>query len=96
MDTPETYAAIFKADYALTVIDDIVDDPAENYKIQSEIISIMPLFLDIFHIMQSRSKSYPMVDELRIKEDIINQIELTDSTYLIHHMLNNIVKETCV
>ena len=56
----------------------------------------MPIFLDIFHIMQSRSKSYPMIDENRITEDIINQIELTDSSYLIHHALNNIVKETCV
>ena len=37
MDTSDTYAAIFKADYGLTVIDDIVEDPAENFKIQSEI-----------------------------------------------------------
>ena len=37
MDTFETYAAIFKADYGLTVIDEILTDPAENYKVQNEI-----------------------------------------------------------
>ena len=56
----------------------------------------MPIFLDIFHIMQSRSKSYPMIDDTRVTEDIINQIELADSSYLVHHALSNIVKETCV
>ena len=37
-----------------------------------------------------------MIDELRIRDDIINQLDLSDSTYLVHHNLNNIVKETCV
>ena len=59
-------------------------------------MSIMPIFLDIFHIIQARSKHYPMIDDLRVREDIINQIELTDSTFLIHHSLENIIKEVCV
>ena len=59
-------------------------------------LSIMPTFLDLFHILQAKSKNYPMIDESRIRDDIINQLDLSDSTYLVHHNLNNIVKETCV
>lgn len=57
---------------------------------------MMPIFLDIFHILQARSKNYPLIDEVRVREDIINRIKLTDSTFLMHHSLGNIVKETCV
>ena len=56
----------------------------------------MPIFLDIFHILQARSSSYPMIDDIRVVEDIINEIELSDSSFLIKHSLHNIIKETCV
>ena len=48
-DTFETHAAIYNADYELTIIEEVVTDPDENKRIKTEILVMMPMFLDIFH-----------------------------------------------
>ena len=50
-DTPETHATVFKNDYANTLIDDLLTEPKENTKVQTEIMCMMPIFLDIFHYL---------------------------------------------
>ena len=74
-DTAETLQKVFESDYKATLIDDLVTEPAENKKIRNVILDILPIFLDIFHLLQARSKNYPLIDAIRIKEDFIDNLE---------------------
>ena len=95
-NTAETHSNIFKSDYSATLIDELVTDPAENRKIQNEIMSIIPMFIDIFHYLQSVSKHYPLIDAMAVKHNLIDRLEIKNVSFHVLHSLYNITVETII
>ena len=52
-DNADTHTNIFKTDYELTMIEDLIKDRDETKKIKNEIVCVLPELLDIFHILQA-------------------------------------------
>lgn len=62
-DTQEIRKKVMMADFAATIkvlLEDI--DNLESSRVQTELFESMPIFLDIFHYLQSISESYPLID----------------------------------
>ena len=68
-------------------------DPDENKKLRSEMLMMMPMFLDIFHDLKSSSKSYPLIDMATLWERFIKNL---DVSLHIENNLRNIITEACV
>lgn len=72
-DTQETYNTILKADYNVTYLEKMVQESKESIKLQTEIVDRMPAYLDVFHFLQAKSKSYPYIDAPVIRKDMLDK-----------------------
>lgn len=60
-DTIEITSAMFKHDWEHMMIQKMIEDPIELKKIRNEIVVNFKDFIEIYHYLQSRSKTYPWV-----------------------------------
>ena len=56
----------------------------------------MPMFLDIFHHMQSISDSYPLIDAKILKTEMLYHIDHINHEVYFEDQLNNVITETCI
>ena len=79
------------------MLDDLITDATENRKIRNEIICNLPVFLDVFHMLQAKSaRSYPLIEHAVMKEDFIKEIDVLSGSHHVEHLIDNLCTETVV
>lgn len=58
-DTPDTIERIVKHDWNLMLVSRVVEEEAQRNKIKNDLVVNMQMLKDIYHHLQSKSKTYP-------------------------------------
>jgi len=91
----ETYDKILSVDFPATCIEQLVEKEECN-RLKIEIFETMPVFIDIFHYLQTASKSYPSIDLKVIMDLLLTKMDGLTSEKFYMQALHSILEETAI
>jgi len=87
---------MFQHDWDKMLINRVVTEEDQLRRIKNEIVNNLTMFKEIYIWLQSKSSTYPYVNDQVIKELFIDALKFGRRNHLTAASLHNIVLEVCV